>query len=692
MPLNEARFSGDNIDPLSKGSLIDDYGDVGVGDVGMGNDDAPLQELSIEDQKDYLKEMEVEITPYFDELSPSDRADYIKEAKISKYGLPQEGTTLSDAYIKDNIINETHADISALDRFAIKNFGNSLAGNIEYLQKKYPTLTFVDHDDEIFVKDGEKFFPIDPSGFDLGDIGDVAWDIGAGVVETGAAAAAGIAGGLSSGGIGALPSAMAASGATGTGLEYARQGIGSMLGINKDISHSQALITGGLSTAGAGLFGTGAATSKILNQAAKQGMKKKAAEQAIKAQRGLARRVLSRPGFNYAASFITLGKFKPKDMQMLYDSIEKIVDIRKARKKVEKYGEDAVEKDATKGLIDYGKSVDSISKGIGDAQKRMSKAWEISLEGSSASVKTSDVLAPLYERQTALHKRYREFDETAMRFPKGSDEYVNYKKMSKAAKDEVLDFRDRLDEYNLINVPKVVHGQELIRFRKNIKNLTKRKGKPDQKAYQDIVDGELKEGADMALDKINKTLSNHPVFGPIQRDYNEFKKARDILNKIVSDKSGMGFNKFLESLRKGLYQNEATQQSLALVKKRFGVDLEELASRTVLEKYFLTPSYLPKVRMPYFGEKGLGTAAYIAGLGLGGYQLGAAAGFGLPLAAGLLASPASISGMTRVGKFGANMYDKAIPGFAKDPLRRAPAYGTQSIPWSNLLNDDKRKK
>jgi hypothetical protein len=165
-------------------------------------------------------------------------------------------------------VNES-SDIGILDRLAVKNFGGTVDDQINYLRKSRPDLEIEKDGNEIVArKPGEPTFKkLDPSGFSLrdlpSDLGDVAYDLGSGALQTIATGAAGVAGGAGSLGVGAIPAAMGAGAATGVGLEGLRQKIGQMLGTAKDYDTTGLAISGVAGAASPLLFGTGASNAAV---------------------------------------------------------------------------------------------------------------------------------------------------------------------------------------------------------------------------------------------------------------------------------------------------------------------------------------------------------------------------------------------------------------------------------------------
>lgn len=174
----------------------------------------------------------------------------VQDGFVFKGGNPTEDSSWEKA--GDKVEDVSSPEISTLDRLAVKNFGIDNAQSVEYLKKQYPQLDIKEEGGEIIAKkQGEKTYKkLDPSGFLAGegilgkiselakDIGDIGYDVASGV-GTGAAATAA---GLPSGGVGAVPAGIAA----GVAGESLRQQIGKALGLGKEGSTSDVILSGAI--------------------------------------------------------------------------------------------------------------------------------------------------------------------------------------------------------------------------------------------------------------------------------------------------------------------------------------------------------------------------------------------------------------------------------------------------------------
>jgi hypothetical protein len=141
-----------------------------------------------------------------------------------------------------NIIEEMHPDVSWQDRAIVKNLSSSPEKSANYIKKHNPQLDTRVWDGRVLVKgktetDWRTLDP-DAEGFDglkefAMDVGDVAYDVGSGVLEGLALPTTGILG----------------SAAVGAGSELARQAAGEALGIEDNISKGDIALSAGVAGA-----------------------------------------------------------------------------------------------------------------------------------------------------------------------------------------------------------------------------------------------------------------------------------------------------------------------------------------------------------------------------------------------------------------------------------------------------------
>jgi hypothetical protein len=192
------------------------------------------------------------------------------------------------------IENEMHPEMTGLKglkvRTVYKALGADPDASFNYLQKQFPELEFSkDKSGEVIVQTrgdaSGKAYRLDPTGFDVRDVTDLAYDIPAGVAQGVATAASGLAG-APAGGIGAIPAAMAGSAASGVALEALRNQLGQFMGIDQSQSADDLAMAGGAGLVSPLLFGTGAGVAQAGKAALKSGAKQ-TAEEILSTQRGL---------------------------------------------------------------------------------------------------------------------------------------------------------------------------------------------------------------------------------------------------------------------------------------------------------------------------------------------------------------------------------------------------------------------
>jgi len=336
-------------------------------------------------------------------LTPQEQAelDYLNRANDAASGItPQEEKELAQLNQVAGVVpktdytalNEMHPDISALSRAAYKNFGNDTASGIEYLKQQNPGLEWRNVNGEIQAKrPGEnQWRMLDPGGFQLKDlpqdIGDVAYDIPAGIAQGAAMGAAGLFGGGATGGLGAIPAAMGASATSGAGLEGLRQKIGEYLGINKGVNLGDVATSGAIGAASPLLFGTGAGAKQALSYAAKKGFAQDAANTLISAQRGI-------PGRVYDTTAGTIGP----SVGSLLSGISAPI-LKTANKMLPDIYAAGSNPEVITNLLEN--SSQKVTQGINKFLKEKGTAIETAIKDADVVgpvVETKQVLAPVYE-------------------------------------------------------------------------------------------------------------------------------------------------------------------------------------------------------------------------------------------------------------------------------------------------------
>lgn len=221
-------------------------------------------------------------------LSGGAHPEFISDADMSKHTPAQSPPQPPmGPFPESQITQEMHPDLGHIERLLVKNFSNNPGATMDYLKERHPDLQFHQMKNQLLVKrpDETQWKVLDPenmpitgkAGFSgylthpgeaLQDVGDQAFNLGAGALQAGAATA-GAAGGGALGALGgpaapatipagAIAGGMAASGGAGAGLEALRQGIGRVLGINKEINPTDIKMQGAIGALMPPLVGTGA--------------------------------------------------------------------------------------------------------------------------------------------------------------------------------------------------------------------------------------------------------------------------------------------------------------------------------------------------------------------------------------------------------------------------------------------------
>lgn len=210
-----------------------------------------------------------------------------------KFGANEEPPS-----IMTPITEEQHPSFSLADRAIVKNLSNDSEASVKYLKQKHPELEIKHQNGRILArKPGEQNYrvldpetgidPFSVSGLkEMGkDILDVGYDIPAGLAQGAATTAGAIAGGLGTGGPGALPAGMAASAAAGAGGEALRQGLGKLAGIPQDMNLKDIGMAGAVGAAMPGVLGGGVTRAAL--QGVGKGLTAEAIQKILQSQKGL---------------------------------------------------------------------------------------------------------------------------------------------------------------------------------------------------------------------------------------------------------------------------------------------------------------------------------------------------------------------------------------------------------------------
>lgn len=192
-------------------------------------------------------------------------------------------------------------------RAIVKNLSNDPQASVKYLKERYPGMEVkLNEKGRLLLREPGKtdwnvldpdtgLNPLNSSPTEIGkDIIDAGFDVGSGVASTAAAGAAAVPAAIATapaGGIGALPAAALAGGATSASLEAMRQKLGNLFGLDQQVSGRDVALQGAVGAVSPLLFGTGVAAKSALSGAAKAGLSEAEQLAVAAAQRGIVPRI-----------------------------------------------------------------------------------------------------------------------------------------------------------------------------------------------------------------------------------------------------------------------------------------------------------------------------------------------------------------------------------------------------------------
>lgn len=596
-----------------------------------------------------------------------------------------------------DVENVAHPDISAMSRAVFKNLGTGGESGINYLQKENPGLEFkYDDSGEVLAKkrDEKSWKRLDPSGVDLTsmagakealqDIGDVAFDIPAGLVQGAATAAAGIGAGAASGGLAALPAAMGAGAASGGALEAARQGLGKYFGVNEEMDPTSLKFAAGAGAVSPLLFGAGGTAAQVAKTAAKKGLASEGADALLKSQRG----VLGR-GYDAAVDYAgpKLGSLASGVKEEVIKTAKKILPIIKQA--------DVDEAPIIKNLAE---AQEKISKGLVNKSTTAGKGMEeivSQIDEAGVTIKTGEIFQPV--RDLIKKVEGESLDTNAKKELISELEGLMNKHFSLETQGMALDPATlQLKNVTKNEIPKEIGAKNANAFYFELKNLADQYGFDYGKIG--TTGGALK-GASRADARVAKAFSDAArnaktsiknaageadgelgaQYGKLNEQYSKYMDFRKDFD--TASKSEDAFNKFL-----GRVSRDPVYRSLARdISKETGVDLKDTMLRNEAFKLFSKPS---KDMLSLGGTTstsrtiplalGAGTLGYMAGQESGG----SVSPFLSATIAGALGSRAGSPAALR-------RYMQMNQSFRQLPAKT----GIQQITpvWMNLMNDKQGK-
>lgn len=535
-----------------------------------------------------------------------------------------------------NRVEEGHPDVSFETRFLYKNLGVAEDDAFNFLQKQHPDLQFKkDREGDILVRggsSGEQWMYLDPPGFDLQDITDVAYDIPAGLAEGAASALGGIGGGIAGSGvpfvgtgIGAIGGASAAGGLTGRYLEKGRQALGRWAGVSQAEDPSRINQATAFGAAAPLLLGTGAGAKQIAKYAGPDLLadltKREALEQAQRAPIARAKGLL--PKLGEATSGV------PEEA------------IRFASKNVKEI--QAAKEAAKEGGVDLAGAdvVQNTRQRIQDALEQkdllVKNEFSAALDNISANPENSVNVKEAFEPLNKLYKQYE-------------DEYLKELKLlenslgkEEAAK-EILDrasykeFKDVESAYKeIVPLTDMVSPKEAYDLQKKVNAFTNIKGSFDATtkktgAAQPIINI-TREVADKLGGSIDKLEGVGQEFAKAKKDYKDLINLKEKVKDNFGDYTrpdSKDANKALQKTESALLRvmgsgNQTKKQQLKDISSELGVDIEEDAARQTALKFYTDPQIMPvssggttSTSRSNIAEGTLGEAGFLTGVGATG--------------------------------------------------------------------------
>jgi hypothetical protein len=563
-----------------------------------------------------------------------------------------------------------HPDIAASDRLIVKNFSKDEETTENYLKSRYPSMEFQRNDGRLFVKNkNEKIYKaLDPDNMSLkgvasyltnpsellSDIGDIGYDVGAGVAEAGASALAGAAALPATGGAGSIPAAMAAGGATGSGLEYLRQKAGQILGLPQETDLGQVGVAGAAGAISPLLFGTGAGAKEVAKSLGKNATEE-ALEAGAKSQRGVVSRVydgMSETVFPKAAEVVT--GVPASATQTLGKNLTTIDEM----------GEE--------GILGYAETVhERLVDGLASIKNTTGKNLEAAIDGAKQKVDVTGVKQEFRNLIDAIKKKGAQNQETQAVLAGLEEQYNQLFKYSKPKMRLNADGTMEQIGETLVDMPDKISATNAFSLQDQLRDVAKlsRLNTGTKSRLPDAAtsaDKKAMETAREAYKKLNSEFERVTggISSKLKDEYKNLSALQTQLAPAFKD-AGTTFNT-LSNL--GSKRRRPLFETLERLQKNYGVDLVTPAKE--LEAF----SYYGKPSLDAISGGGttstsrtipLSVASGIAGGWLGSREGGFVGGTAGSIVGTILgakaASPAMVKALVRGGKFVDDKVTKKLP-------------------------------
>lgn len=505
---------------------------------------------------------------------------------------PQQGPwtqfQAQQAAPQDDVIQEQHPDISFKDRFVAKNLANSTEAQAAYLKQQHPDLDVKVVNDQVVAKKPSEFSykVMDPSGLDLQDISDVAYDVPAGLLTGAATAAGGVAGAPTV--AGALPAAAAAGAGTSASLEALRQKLGQWAGVPQNMDYGQVATQGAVGAAAPVLFGTGAGAAQM----AKAGLT--AAEQ--QAQKSLVMKGINKAVPQVAESVSGVPK---EAIKTLFDRKPEIDQLREG------------------GITDIAEaSYNKLREGLAKQKQQVGQRLEEEITKTPAVVDISGA-------KQAIDTQISKLESSKLaKNPEVMDKIEELKAAKQQMFSEVTGIDPETGEKILQDMPSQVDAKTAFELQDLLKQqgdlgkiksgLTGRFSSTETKAGKEWGAANLE-----AYKSLNDQLSQ-ATEGMSSKLKNDYRKYIELQNKLDSHfKSPEKTAQTLQGLNAP--GKQMLKETLADLKTNQGIDLSKEADLLQAYKYFNKPSLMPLSSGGTTSTSRTalaGTLGYLAGHGL----------------------------------------------------------------------------
>lgn len=634
----------------------------------------------------------------------------ILEAIESGKLTPEEGDELLQLELGElggnKVIKEGHPDISFKTRFLYKNLGVNDDEAFNYLQKENPNLQFKkDSEGDVLVKGGtggNQWMYLDPPGFDVQDITDVAYDIPAGMLEGAASALGGIGGGIIGTavtpgigtGVGAIGGAMTAGGLAGRYLEKGRQALGKWSGVSQTEDPQAVDVATTFGAISPLLLGTGAGAKQVAKYAGRKTL-------ADATKRGLLEEAQRAPLARIKSALPKLGEATSGVPQEAIRYASKNIPEIKAAQEIAK----------SEGIDLAGADV------VRDTRKRIQEAldrkdvivkseFSAALENISKDPKSNVNVKEAFE---PMQKLYKEYEDEYLKELKILESQVGKEKAAKEIKDrasykEFQDVKKAFKEIRPLN--QEISPKDAYNLQKKVNKFSEIKKSFDASTTKTGAAGPIINTTRQVADKIGENIDNiegaGSEFAKAKKEYGNLINLKDKVKKNFGDFSREGSKDADQALQKTESTllrvmgsgNQSQKQNIKNLSKELGIDIEEDAARQTALKFYTDPQIMPissggttSTSRSNIAEGTLGEAGFLTGVGATGNFQGGLMG----RLAGRTLGAVGAGPWSQMQMMKANKAATAIPEFLQrvGPANIGTPINTGINVWQNLEQNER---